>query len=84
MIELAQKRGVGAETGGGVTLFLAAGPGLLVSTTRAMSGAVVDAAWRVSALRGNIAKDAVMASLIARPTAALIAGVFCALAGFVE
>jgi PiT family inorganic phosphate transporter len=79
---LTPMQGFCAETGGAITLFLATGLGVPVSTTHTITGAIigVGAARRVSAVRWNIAKDIVVAWLITMPMAAVISAVFYALA----
>jgi PiT family inorganic phosphate transporter len=79
---LTPMQGFCAETGGAITLFLATGLGVPVSTTHTITGAIigVGAARRVSAVRWNIAKDIVVAWLITVPMAAVISAVFYALA----
>jgi len=83
--KLTPMQGFCAETGGAITLFLATGLGIPVSTTHTITGAIVGvgAARRVSAVRWNIAKDIVVAWVITMPMAAAIAAVFYALARFV-
>jgi PiT family inorganic phosphate transporter len=80
---LTPMQGFCAETGGAITLFLATGFGVPVSTTHTITGAIVGvgAARRVSAVRWNIAKDIVVAWIITMPMAALIASAFYTLAG---
>lgn len=67
-------QGVCAETAGSITLFLATGMGIPVSTTHTITGAIVGvgAAKRASAVRWNVAKDIVIAWFITMPAAALI------------
>jgi PiT family inorganic phosphate transporter len=81
--KLSPMQGFCAETGGAITLFLATGLGIPVSTTHTITGAIVGvgAARRVSAVRWNIAKDIVIAWVITMPMAAIIAAIFYALAG---
>jgi PiT family inorganic phosphate transporter len=83
--KLSPLQGFCAETGGAITLFLATGLGIPVSTTHTITGAIVGvgAARRVSAVRWNIAKDIVVAWVITMPMAAAIAALFYALARFV-
>ncbi len=71
---LAPFQGVCAETAGSITLFLATGLGIPVSTTHTITGAIVGvgAAKRSSAVRWNVAKDIVIAWFITMPAAALI------------
>jgi PiT family inorganic phosphate transporter len=75
-------QGFCAETGGAITLFLATGLGVPVSTTHTITGAIVGvgAARRVSAVRWNIAKNIVVAWVITMPMAGIIAAIFYALA----
>jgi PiT family inorganic phosphate transporter len=63
-----------AETAGSITLFLATGLGIPVSTTHTITGAIigVGAARRASAVRWNVAKDIVIAWFVTMPAAALI------------
>ena len=81
---LTPMQGFCAETGGAITLFLATGLGVPVSTTHTITGAIVGvgAARRVSAVRWNIARDIVVAWVITMPMAALIAALFYALARY--
>ena len=75
---LTPMQGFCAETGGAITLFLATGLGIPVSTTHTITGAIigVGAARRVSAVRWNIAKNIVVAWVITMPKAGLIAAAF--------
>jgi len=70
-------QGVCAETAGSITLFLATGLGIPVSTTHTITGAIVGvgAAKRASAVRWNVAKDIVLAWFVTMPAAALIGAV---------
>jgi PiT family inorganic phosphate transporter len=72
-------QGFCAETGGAITLFLATGLGVPVSTTHTITGAIVGvgAARRTAAVRWNVAQRIVVAWVITMPAAALIAGVTC-------
>jgi inorganic phosphate transporter, PiT family len=83
--KLTPMQGFCAETGGAITLFLATGLGIPVSTTHTITGAIVGvgAARRVSAVRWNIAKDIVVAWVITMPMAGVIAATFYALARLV-
>jgi PiT family inorganic phosphate transporter len=67
--------GFSAEAGGAVTLFLASGLGVPVSTTHTITGAIVGvgAAQRVSAVRWGVARNIVVAWVITIPASALIA-----------
>jgi PiT family inorganic phosphate transporter len=71
-------QGVCAETAGSITLFLATGLGIPVSTTHTITGAIVGvgAARRTSAVRWNVAKDIVIAWVITMPAAGAI-GALC-------
>jgi PiT family inorganic phosphate transporter len=83
--KLTPMQGFCAETGGAITLFLATGLGIPVSTTHTITGAIVGvgAARRVSAVRWNIAKNIVVAWVITMPMAGVIAAIFYALARWV-
>ncbi len=72
---LTPMQGFCAETGGALTLFLATGLGVPVSTTHTITGAIVGvgAARRVSAVRWNVAQNIVVAWVLTMPMAALIA-----------
>ncbi|MBU6270571.1 MAG: inorganic phosphate transporter family protein [Betaproteobacteria bacterium] len=63
-----------AETGGAMTLFLASGFGIPVSTTHTIAGAIVGvgAAQRVSAVRWGLAGNIVWAWVITIPASALV------------
>jgi PiT family inorganic phosphate transporter len=76
-------QGFCAETGGAITLFMATGFGIPVSTTHTITGAIVGvgAARRVSAVRWNIAGSIVIAWIVTMPAAALIGAAFYALCG---
>jgi len=76
-------QGFCAETGGAITLFMATGLGIPVSTTHTITGAIigVGAARRVAAVRWNIASGIVMAWIITIPAAGLIAALTYAAAG---
>jgi PiT family inorganic phosphate transporter len=67
-------QGFCAETGGAITLFVATGLGIPVSTTHTITGAIVGvgAARRVSAVRWGIAGSIVIAWIITIPAAAAI------------
>lgn len=79
---LSPMQGFCAETGGAITLFLATGLGVPVSTTHTITGAIVGvgAARRISAVRWNVAKDIVIAWIITMPMAGAMAAVFYYLA----
>ena len=78
-------QGVCAETAGSITLFLATGLGIPVSTTHTITGAIVGvgAARRTSAVRWNVAKDIVIAWLVTMPASGAIGAVFFYLFGLV-
>ncbi|QGM98798.1 inorganic phosphate transporter [Methylocystis parvus] len=83
---LTPMQGFCAETGGAITLFLATGLGVPVSTTHTITGAIVGvgAARRVSAVRWSVAKDIVVAWIVTLPMSAFIAAVFYFAASFFE
>ena len=74
-----------AETGGAVTLFLATGLGIPVSTTNTITGAIVGvgSTHRLSAVRWGVAGRIVWAWVFTIPASALIAALFYALSRFV-
>jgi PiT family inorganic phosphate transporter len=80
---LSPQQGFCAETGGAITLFLATGLGIPVSTTHTITGAIVGvgAARRTSAVRWNVARSIVTAWFITMPAAAAIAAIFCLVGG---
>src|SRR5690606_23572496 len=67
--------GFAAETGGAMTLFLASGFGIPVSTTHTITGAIigVGSVKNTSAVRWGVAGNIVMAWLVTIPASALIA-----------
>jgi inorganic phosphate transporter, PiT family len=67
-----------AETGGAMTLFLATGLGVPVSTTQTLAGAIfgVRSVRNASAVRWGSAGHIVMAWIVTLPATALIAAVF--------
>jgi len=71
-----------AETGGAITLFLASGLGIPVSTTHTITGAIfgVGSVRNASAVRWGLAGHIVMAWIITIPVTAFIAAVFYELA----
>jgi inorganic phosphate transporter, PiT family len=83
---LTPMQGFCAETGGALTLFLATGLGVPVSTTHTITGAIigVGAARRVSAVRWNVAQSIVVAWVLTMPMAALIAALAYASAGWLQ
>ncbi|TLX68859.1 MAG: inorganic phosphate transporter [Thaumarchaeota archaeon] len=74
--DLKPNQGFCAETGGGVILASMAWLGIPVSTTHAISGAImgVGATTRLSAVRWGIGKRLVYAWIITIPASALVAG----------
>jgi len=80
---LTPMQGFCAETGDAITLFMATGLGVPVSTTHTITGAIVGvgAARRVSAVRWNVARGILVAWIVTMPAAALIGAAFYALAG---
>jgi PiT family inorganic phosphate transporter len=79
---LAPVQGVCAETAGSITLFLATGLGIPVSTTHTITGAIVGvgAARRASAVRWNVAQEIVIAWVLTMPAAGLMGALFYGLA----
>ena len=78
-------QGFCAETGGALTLFLATGLGVPVSTTHTITGAIVGvgAARRASAVRWHVAQRIVVAWVVTLPAAALMgAAVYALSSGF--
>ena len=77
-------QGVCAETAGSITLFMATGLGIPVSTTQTITGAIVGvgAARRASAVRWNVARRILWAWVITMPAAALVGAIFCKLASY--
>jgi PiT family inorganic phosphate transporter len=75
---LSPAQGFCAETGGAITLFMATGLGVPVSTTHTITGSIigVGAARRISAVRWNVAKDIVIAWILTMPMAGLVGGLF--------
>ncbi|RZJ00212.1 MAG: inorganic phosphate transporter [Brevundimonas sp.] len=80
---LSPQQGFCAETGGAITLFLATGLGIPVSTTHTITGAIVGvgAARRASAVRWGVARSIVTAWFITMPASAAIAALFFWLGG---
>jgi PiT family inorganic phosphate transporter len=74
-------QGFCAETGGAITLFLATGLGVPVSTTHTITGAIVGvgAARRAAAVRWSVAQRIVLAWVITMPAAALVGAGACLL-----
>jgi PiT family inorganic phosphate transporter len=77
---LAPVQGACAETGGAITLFLATGLGVPVSTTHTITGAIVGvgAARRARAVRWGVANDIVVAWVVTIPAAGLVAAAIVA------
>lgn len=75
---LTPQQGFCAETGGAITLFMATGLGVPVSTTHTITGCIVGvgAARRASAVRWNVASRIVFAWFVTIPACALIGAVF--------
>ena len=75
-------QGFCAETGGAITLFMATGLGIPVSTTHTITGAIVGvgAARKVSAVRWNVAGNIVIAWVLTIPSAAILSAGFHSLA----
>ncbi len=67
-----------AETGGAMTLFLATGLGIPVSTTHTITGAIVGvgSVRSASAVRWGVASNIVWAWIFTIPASAFVAGVF--------
>ena len=67
-----------AETGGALTLFLATGLGVPVSTTHTITGAIVGvgSVRRASAVRWGVAGNIVWAWIFTIPASAFVAGIF--------
>jgi len=75
--KLRPQGGFAAETGGALTLFLASGFGIPVSTTHTITGAIVGvgSAQRTRAVRWGVAGNIVVAWIVTMPAAALIAAI---------
>jgi PiT family inorganic phosphate transporter len=76
-------QGFCAETGGAITLFMATGLGIPVSTTHTITGSIigVGAARRISAVRWNVANNIVVAWIITIPASGGIAALAYAVVG---
>ena len=76
--------GFAAETGGAITLAIATGLGIPVSTTHTITGAIigVGAAQRTSAVRWGVAGNIVIAWIVTIPASAGIAALSWWLGGF--
>jgi PiT family inorganic phosphate transporter len=70
--------GFAAETAGAITLFVASGLGIPVSTTHTITGAIVGvgSVRRLSAVRWGVAQRIVWAWILTIPASALIAALF--------
>ncbi len=75
--KLKPEGGFCAETGGAMTLFLATGLGIPVSTTHTITGAIVGvgSTQRASAVRWGVAGGIVWAWILTIPASAFVAGV---------
>jgi inorganic phosphate transporter, PiT family len=71
---LTPMQGFCAETAGAITLFMATGLGIPVSTTHTITGSIVGvgAARRTNAVRWNVANNIVTAWIVTMPAAALV------------
>ena len=78
-------QGFCASAAGAITLFMATGLGVPVSTTHTITGAIigVGAAKRVSAVRWNVAKNIVVAWVVTMPAAGILGALFYGLAKLV-
>ena len=77
-------QGFCAETGGAITLFMATGFGVPVSTTHTITGAIVGvgSARRASAVRWGVAGSIVVAWVVTLPASAAIAALAYWAVGF--
>ena len=82
--QLKPVQGFCAETGGAMTLFLATGLGVPVSTTHTITGAIigVGAARRTAAVRWHVAQRIVIAWVLTLPAAGVIAAFVYTAAGW--
>lgn len=76
--------GFAAETASAMTLFLATGLGVPVSTTHTITGAImgVGSLQRASAVRWGVAKNVVLAWIITIPAAGLVSGIVWLIADY--
>jgi len=83
--KLSPMQGACANTAGAITLFMATGLGIPVSTTHTITGAIIGAgtARRASSVRWGLASSIVWAWVITMPAAALMSAIFYWLAHFV-
>ncbi|HSA75654.1 MAG TPA: inorganic phosphate transporter, partial [Candidatus Nitrosocosmicus sp.] len=86
LTDLKPYQGFCAETGGGVILAMMAGLGIPVSTTHAISGAImgVGASRRLSAVRWGIGRRIIYAWIITIPASAVIAALTLILIDFIS
>ena len=84
--KLSPMQGACANLAGAITLFMATGLGVPVSTTHTITGAIIGAgtAKRASSVRWGLASSIVWAWIITMPAAALMAAVFYWLASFLQ
>jgi PiT family inorganic phosphate transporter len=82
--KLSPMQGACANLAGAITLFMASGLGIPVSTTHTITGAIVGAgtARRASSVRWGLASNIVWAWVVTMPAAALMAAIFYWLAHF--
>ena len=78
LTDLKPVHGFCAETAGAITLFMATGLGVPVSTTHTITGAIigVGASRRASAVRWGLARGILVAWVVTMPASALVAWVF--------
>ncbi|MDP8996177.1 MAG: inorganic phosphate transporter, partial [Pseudomonadota bacterium] len=76
--KLSPMQGACANLAGAITLFMATGLGVPVSTTHTITGAIIGAgtAKRASSVRWGLASSIVWAWIITMPAAALMASIF--------
>jgi PiT family inorganic phosphate transporter len=77
LTKLKPVHGFCAETGGAISVFLASGMGIPVSTTHVITGAIVGvgSAQRVSAVRWGLAGRIIWAWMLTIPVAAGVGGI---------
>ncbi|WP_207459067.1 inorganic phosphate transporter [Azospirillum sp. SYSU D00513] len=78
LTDLKPVHGFCAETAGAITLFMATGLGVPVSTTHTITGAIigVGASRRASAVRWGLARGILVAWIVTMPASALVAWIF--------
>ncbi len=83
--KLSPMQGACANMAGAITLFMATGLGIPVSTTHTITGAIIGAgtARRSSSVRWGLASSIVWAWVITMPAAALMSAIFYWLARFI-